>query len=299
MQVRLGISPISWMNDDLPEISVDLTLEECFAEARGAGYAGVEYGRRFPSTVETLGPLLAGADLSLVSGWFSGELLAGDLAREIDRLQPQIELFRELGAPVLFYGETHRSVQGARNTPMSARPRLEEEDFGHYGRNLTRLAEHCADQGVMFSFHHHVGTVIEDMRDVDRLMAHTGEAVGLLFDAGHMLLAGDDPMEMVGRYGSRINHFHAKDVRADILGRVDRDSWSFLDAVLAGAFTVPGDGCINFDLACRLLLDVGYEGWAVVEAEQDPANAPPAEFALKGRITLEAALRRAGYEVIG
>ena len=297
MRLSLGISPIAWMNDDLPEISVDLPLEVCLAEARKAGYTGVESGRRFPDKPEVLGPILADAGLALASGWYSGEMLSGDLAREKDRIASQLEMFRALGAPVIVYGETFGSVQGERATAMNQRPVLDEDQFRTYGRNMTALAEHCVENGVPLSFHHHVGTAVEDLRDVDRLMSCTGEAVGLLHDAGHMLLGGGDPIELALLHGFRINHFHAKDVRADVLAKIERDTWSFLDAVLAGVFTVPGDGCIDFNAICNILSKFGYTGWAVVEAEQDPAMAPPAKYAGMGREELYRVARKAGYQI--
>ena len=177
------------------------------------------------------------------------------------------------------------------------RRRLSDDEIRVYGRRLTRFAEHCAEQGVPLGFHHHMATAIETEDDLDRLMNATGEAVGLLYDAGHMRFAGGDVLRVIDRHGGRIVHVHAKDVRGPVIAGLDRDRRSFLDAVLEGAFTVPGDGAIDFDAVVQRLADVGFEGWFVVEAEQDPAKAPPAEYARIGHRALTGALRRAGYAI--
>jgi len=142
-----------------------------------------------------------------------------------------------------------------------------------------------------------MGTAIETEQDLNLLMEHTGEAVHLLFDAGHMAFAGGDPLRVIGQHGQRIIHVHAKDIRADVVNGLDRSRESFLDAVLKGAFTVPGDGSLDFNAIVRSLADQGYEGWFVVEAEQDPVKAPPYEYACIGHKALSSALNAAGYTV--
>ncbi len=298
MKARLGVAPIAWSNDDLPELGGDTPLETCLAESRLAGFAGTETGGKFPKTAAELGPILKQHDLALVSGWFSGRLIEVSVEEEMDRIAAQLALFRELGASVIVYGETSGTVQNRRDAPLDSRPRLADDEIAAYGRKLTRLAEHCAEAGVPIAFHHHMGTVIENAAEVDALMAATGEAVGLLFDSGHMLFAGGDPVGMAARHGRRINHVHAKDVRAEVLARVDWAKWSFLDAVLEGVFTVPGDGMIDFDAIARTLAGAGYEGWVVVEAEQDPVKADPLTYARIGHAALSKALTGAGYEII-
>jgi inosose dehydratase len=188
-------------------------------------------------------------------------------------------------------------VQNKRDVPLARRPRLDDEQLRAYGRKLTRFAEHCHDEGVPLSFHHHMATAIETEDDVDRLMNWTGEAVGLLFDTGHMTFAGGDPLRMARRHGARINHVHAKDIRKNVLGALDPKKSSFLDAVLAGVFTVPGDGMIDFRRVAELLADIHYEGWIVVEAEQDPAKANPLKYARIGHGALSEALDQAGYTI--
>jgi inosose dehydratase len=299
MKAKLGIAPIAWSNDDLPELGGDTPLEACLTESRAAGYSGVETGGKFPKTSAELGPILESYGLHLASGWYSGTVLDNDLEAEKDRARAQLALFRDLGAACLCYGETAGTIQNKRNAPLNTRRRLSDDQIRTYGRKLTTFAEFCAEEGVPLGFHHHMATAIETEHDLDRLMAATGDAVKLLYDAGHMAFAGGDVLRTIDKHGSRIVHVHTKDVRADVIAGLDRDRDSFLDAVLAGAFTVPGDGSLDFAAIVRRLADVGYEGWFVVEAEQDPVKAPPLEYAIIGHKTLVAALQAAGYTIEG
>lgn len=301
MKARLGIAPIAWSNDDLPELGGETTLETCLGESRDAGFSGVETGGKFPKTAVELRSKLDAYGLKLASGWYSGTVLDApdDLVEEKDRVAAQLALFRELGAACLAYGETAGTVQNKRGAPLATRRRLSEDEIKAYGRRLTRFAEHCAEAGVPLAFHHHMATAIETERDLDLLMRHTGSAVGLLYDAGHMRFAGGDVLRVIDSHGKRIVHVHAKDVRGPVIAGLDRERQSFLDAVLEGAFTVPGDGAIDFAAVCRRLADAGYQGWFVVEAEQDPAKAPPAEYARIGHRALSAALVAAGYQIEG
>jgi inosose dehydratase len=248
-----------------------------------------------------LRPILQAYGLQLASGWYSGTVLDApdDLAEEKAKVAAQLELFRSLGAACLAYGETAGTIQNQRHAPLAGRRRLSEDQIKVYGRRLTRFAEHCAEAGVPLGFHHHMATAIETEDDLDLLMRHTGEAVGLLYDAGHMRFAGGDELRVIDKHGKRIIHAHMKDVRGPVIAGLDRTKQSFLDAVLEGAFTVPGDGAIDFTAVVQRLANVGYEGWFVVEAEQDPVKAPPAEYARIGHRTLTAALARAGYTVEG
>src|SRR5262249_36623924 len=235
--------------------------------------------------------------LALVSGWFSGELLKRTVKAEQARILAQMETFKALGAPVLIYAETTGTVQNKIDIGLSKRPRLADEDFREYGRKLTQLAEWMADFGVPMTYHHHMGTVIEVQREIDLLMANTGAAVGLLLDTGHLVFAGGDVAATTRKHGRRINHVHCKDLRWDVVKAVRQKDQSFLAAILDGVFTVPGDGFIDYHAFARLLADIGYEGWVVVEAEQDPAKAPPLEYSRMGHRHLTAAFEAAGYQI--
>ena len=296
--IRLGIAPIGWSNDDLPELGGDITLEQCLREARAAGYAGVEKGGKFPLDPKVLGPILEEHGLRLVSGWFSGELRQGSIEREQRRIAQQLALYQALEVPVMVYAETTGTVQGAIDAPVAARPRMPEEEFKRYGDRLTELAEWLRAEGCPMTFHHHMGTVVETEREVDLLMARTGDAVGLLFDTGHLHFAGGDVLATARRHGKRINHVHCKDVRADVLARLKAENWSFLKGVVEGVFTVPGDGAIDFGQVATALAEVGYSGWVVVEAEQDPSKANPLEMARIGHKALTEAFTKAGFTIV-
>jgi inosose dehydratase len=294
MPVRLGINPIGWTNDDLPELGDDIPLETCLAEARAAGYEGVELGRKFPRQAAALGPILARHGLALVSGWYGAELRRRAVKAELAAAEPHVALLTELGSPVGVFAEVSDSVHGRRDVPLSRRPRLAEAEWPRFGEALTEVAEALRGRGVRLAYHHHVGTVIETEGEIDRLMAVTGEAVGLLLDTGHLTYAGGDPARVARRHAGRIVHVHCKDVRPAVLDEVRRRDRSFLDAVLAGVFTVPGDGAVDYPAVLRALAGAGYAGWLVVEAEQDPAVAHPLTYARMGHAYLSRTAADAG-----
>ena len=296
-EIRLGIAPIGWSNDDLPDLGGDITLEQCLSEARAAGYVGVEKGGKFPMDPKVLGPILEEHGLRMVSGWFSGELRHGSIEREQRRIARQLELYQALDVPVMVYAETTGTVQGALDVPVADRPRMAEEEFKSYGDKLTELAEWLRAERCPMTFHHHMGTVVETAEEVDLLMSRTGDAVGLLFDTGHLYFAGGDVLATARRHGRRINHVHCKDIRADVLARLKAENWSFLKGVVEGVFTVPGDGTIDFGSFAKVLAEIGYSGWVVVEAEQDPAKANPLEMARIGHRTLTEAFGQAGFTI--
>ena len=297
MKARLGIAPIAWSNDDLPELGGHTTLETCLSEARKAGFSGVETGGKFPKQAAVLGPILKAHGIGLCGGWYSGTLLDNDIEAEKDRIAQQITLFKALGAPCIVYGEVSRGIQGDRTAPLNTRHRLDEAQIRTYGHKLTEFAAWCADQGMPIAYHHHMAAVIEAEADLDLLMNHSGAALPLLYDPGHMAFAGGDVLRVIDNHASRISHFHAKDIRADVVGGLDRSKDSFLDAVMKGAFTVPGDGSLDFGALVGRLADNGYEGWFVIEAEQDPIKAPPFEYACIGHREMVRVLTKAGYYI--
>ena len=294
MPVRIGINPLTWTNDDMPELGGDTPLETCLAEAREAGYEGIELGCKFPRTAAELGPILGRHGLSLVSGWYSANLVEHSVEEEIAAVEEHLTLLADMGCGVMVFAEAMGSTYGDREAPISTRPMLADGDWAPYGERLTRMAEHLAARGVAMAFHHHMGTVIETEAEVDRLMACTGDAVGLLLDTGHLTFAGADPAAVAARHGGRINHVHCKDVRADVLGKARGGDMSFLDAVLDGVFTVPGEGAIDFTAVLTALRPFAYSGWLVVEAEQDPAKAHPLTYARMGYDGVRSALAAAG-----
>lgn len=298
MKAKLGIAPIAWSNDDLPELGGETPLETCLSEARGAGFTGIETGGKFPRDADALNNVLNAHDISLCGGWYSGGLLDNELEKEKDLILAQLELFKAVNAPCLVYGECAGTIQGDQSAPLNTRRRIDDADMRPYGHRLTKLAEWCAEQGMPIAFHHHMAAPVETEHDLDRLMNHSGEALNLLYDPGHMGFAGGDVLRVIDNHGPRITHFHAKDIRRGITETLNRDRESFLDAVLKGAFTVPGDGSLDFGALTQRMADIGYEGWFVVEAEQDPAKAPPLEYAKIGYAELVRVLGNAGYDII-
>jgi inosose dehydratase len=297
MKAKLGIAPIAWWNDDLAELSDDVSLEECLRQASVAGFTGMETGRRFPMNMGELGPILARYGVSVCGGWFSGRLLDGDIEAEKDRVREQLDFFVAAKAPCIVYGETARSIQGDRSKPLATKPKLSENEIKVYGRKMTEFAEWCAGEGMPIAYHHHMAAAIETEPELDLLMAHSGEALPLLFDAGHMAFAGGDVLRVIDKHHQRISHVHTKDIRRGVVDKLDRTRESFLDAVVKGAFTVPGDGSLDFAAIVGRLASHSYEGWFVVEAEQDPKLNPPLEMAKKGHFELLRVMALAGYEV--
>jgi inosose dehydratase len=298
MPVEIGINPITWTNDDMPELGGDIPLETCLAETREAGYAGTELGGKFPRTAAALGPILARHELKLVSGWYDGRMLEHEVEQEFSNVLPHLTLLRDLGAKVVVYADTSRRAEGDLFKPASHRPKLADADWKEYGKKLTALAERMAAFGVGMAFHHHMGTIVQTDHEIDLLMANTGTSVGLLYDTGHCLFAGGDPAALLQRHLDRVVHVHCKDARRAVLERALAEDMSFMDAVLAGVFTVPGDGCIDFTPLLRRLREHGYEGWLVVEAEQDPRIAHPLTYARMGFQNLSKMAREAGLTVL-
>lgn len=282
MAVQLGINPLTWTNDDLPTLGAETPLETCLTEGKQAGFAGFELGNKFPREASVLGPILAKHDLKLVSGWYSLELLTRSVEEEIEAVQSHLTLLRELGATVMVACEVTNCIHGAQETPVHLRPEFPADRWEEYGKKLTEFARYTQSQGVQIAYHHHMGTVIETEQDVDNLMKHTGPEVGLLLDTGHLTFAGADPIAVAERWAERINHVHCKDIRADVLADCKNRKLSFLNSVLNGVYTVPGDGCIDYPAVFKVLKAANYSGWLVVEAEQDPAVAHPLTYATMG-----------------
>jgi inosose dehydratase len=286
LDVRIGINPISWSNDDLPSLGGETSLETALSEGKAIGYEGFELGNKFPREPKALASVLGRHGLACVSGWYSGRLARRSVAEEIEAVGPHLDLLAKTGSTVMVYGEVADSIQGA-DAPLCQRPRfVRPEQWSAYGERLTAFGRHLLAHGVRLAYHHHMGAYVETPSDVDRLMEVTGDEVGLLFDSGHMTFAGGDAVAMLGKHVARVCHVHCKDVRPYVIRLARNRNWSFLESVINGAFTVPGDGAIDFPALLGILHDHGYRGWLVVEAEQDPAVAPSYEYAEKGFRTL-------------
>ncbi|MCP3443516.1 myo-inosose-2 dehydratase [Bradyrhizobium sp. CCGUVB14] len=297
MPIRIGANPIGWSNDDLQEIGGETSLETCLAEAREAGFEGMELGHKFPREPQALKAALAPFGMACISGWYSAELLRRDADEEMRHLRPHLDLLKAMGSTVLVFAETSNAIHGDRSKPLSQRPVMKAGDWAEFGRRMTDVAERTLAEGVRLVYHHHIGTIVESADDIDAFMAATGDAAHLLLDTGHATWGGADPAALARRYRTRISHVHAKDVRRAVMEQARREDWSFLDAVLGqgselGVYTVPGDGMVDYPSVFREL--PGYSGWVVVEAEQDPRKAHPLTYARKGIAHLKTSLKEAG-----
>ena len=283
MSIKIGISPIAWQNDDLPDLTANYTMEQALEESREIGYTGVERGQRMPKDTDGLKAYLDKYDIALCGGWCSGATLVNDFDAEVAQISAQVEQFKALNAPCIVYAECSNTIQGDQGTPVNDRPTLSRDEIKAYAEKLSEVAKWSTDQGMPVAYHHHMGSIIESEDDVNWLMEYSDPAaLRLTFDTGHLLFGGGDVMATLDRWGDRVHHVHFKDVRPDIVKDVRDNRRSFLDAVIAGAFTVPGDGCIDFYAVGKALKGMDYSGWIVVEAEQDPAKAPPKEYSQKG-----------------
>ncbi len=297
MSVRLGINPITWVNDDLPSLGAGTPLETILSETRLAGFAGTEMGlasSRRPA--DQLRPLLRKHRSRAASGWYDGRILERTSTRS-GRNPAAHDSASRLGCSHVVYADTSRRAEGDLFAPISERPKLSEGEWPAYGKRLTALAERMADFGVGMAFHHHMGTIIETDAEVDRLMATTGSAVGLLYDSGHCVFSGGDPVSLLKRHVARVVHVHCKDAPERAARRARATDESFMQAVLDGVFTVPGDGFVDFATILSILHDAGYQGWLVCEAEQDPAKAHPLTYAKMGFANLDRMARQVGFTV--
>lgn len=297
LSVSIGINPITWTNDDVPELGGDTPLKTCLSETAEAGYAGTELGGKFPRDSAVLRPILDGYGLRLVSGWYDGRILEKDIEEEFEAILPHITLLRDMGCRHVVYADTSRGRHGAIFDPISRRPALSAEEWKPYGAKITAFAEKLSGFGVGMAFHHHMGTIVETDAEIGLLMQHTGEAVGLLYDTGHCAFSGGDPESLLRRHVDRVVHVHCKDVRPDMLKKARAEDMSFMGAVMDGIFTVPGDGAIDYATLLKILADRGYSGWLVVEAEQDPSKAHPLTYARMGYRNLKDLAEKAGFRV--
>lgn len=295
--LRLGVNPVVWTNDDLPALGDDISLERCLSEARAAGYAGIELGHKFPRDAHLLRGLLGAHGLVLVSGWYGGRILERGARGELAAAEEQIELLRSLGSSVLIYAEVSGCVHGARGRPIEARRHLERQDLEALGQELNAFAEGLSERGLELAYHHHMGTVIQTMDELERLLEVTGESVGLCLDTGHIAFAGGVPEEVARRFGARVRHVHLKDVRRNVVRAAASGPSSYLDAIVGGVFTVPGDGDLDFVPVLEALRDGGYAGWLVVEADQDPRLAEPARFARMGAAHVRRLAEQVGLRI--
>ncbi len=297
MSVKLGIAPIAWSNDDMPELGGDTSLEQCLSEASEAGFIGIESGGKFPKKSEELIPKLEAFNLSLCSGWYGANLRINSVDEEKVAIQDQLKLFKDCKAPCIVFAEVSGSIQGDPTKKLSTRPQMDPDEAKKYYLKISEIAKYLEDEGMPLAYHHHMGTVIETEEDTVRLLENTHESVKLTLDTGHMLFAKGDSLNILNDFSERLIHMHCKDIRKDVLDNSLKKDLSFRGAFLDGAFTVPGDGCIDYKPLFDVLKEKNYSGWLVVEAEQDPAKANPFEYAKIGYKYLSETLNKSKIEI--
>jgi len=298
MSIKLGIAPIAWSNDDMPELGGETTLEQCLSEASKAGFTGIESGGKFPKNSKELIPKLEKENLQLCSGWYGATLLKNTPKEEFKLMREQMDLFKDCKSPCMVFAEVTNSVQGDPKTPLSKKPQLSEDEWKLLISRINEISKMMLDENMPLAYHHHMGTVIETEEETRRLIESTSDSVKLLIDTGHMLFAGGNSIKLTEDFMERIIHVHCKDIRKNVLEKSLKNDSTFRQAFLDGAFTVPGDGCIDYKPFLTVLKDRNYEGWLVVEAEQDPAKANPFEYAKIGYNYLSKTAKECGFNII-
>lgn len=282
--ISLAIAPIAWTNDDLPELGAENTFEQCISEMALAGFTGTEVGNKYPRDTDVLRKALEMRGLRVASAWTSLFLTTKPFEETERDFIAQRDFLKAMGADVIVVAEQGHSIQGLDEPVFDNQPQFTDEEWDRLTTGLERLGELAAETGQRIVYHHHMGTGVQSAAEIDRLMENTDpEKVSLLLDTGHLTFAGEDPMAVAEKHFDRIGHVHLKDIRPDVLQRVKDEKMSFLDGVKAGVFTVPGDGFVEIQPVVKKFADSDYEGWFVVEAEQDPALANPLEYALMAR----------------
>ena len=285
-KVKLGIAPIAWTNDDMPDLGKENPFEQCVSEMALAGFTGSEVGNKYPKDPEVLKKALELRGVEICNQWFSSFLITKPFEEVEKEFRAQLAFLKAMGAKVIGASEQSHSVQGQMDTPIFGHKyEMNDEEWDTFCTGMNKLGKIAKEEyDIALTFHHHMGTVVQSLAEVDRMMENTDpEYVSLLFDTGHFTYCGEDPLEVVKKYVHRIKHVHLKDIRPEVVEQVKKENMSFLAGVRAGAFTIPGDGCINYDPIFKVLEDAGYEGYMVVEAEQDPAKANPLEYAIRAR----------------
>lgn len=282
--VHIGIAPIGWTNDDMPELGRENTFEQCISEMALAGYTGTEVGNKYPKDSSTLNDYLQIRGLSICNQWFSSFVISQPLATVEKEFRAQVHFLKQVGATVIGPSEQTYSIQGKPISIFTGKPIFTPSEFKKLTEGMNYLGKIAKDEGLKLCYHHHMGTGVQTMEETDRFLHDTNaDYVHLLYDSGHFAFSEEDPVAAVNRYASRIGHVHLKDMRADTFIKVKKTDLPFLEAVKMGVFTVPGDGSIDFPSIFAILDKNNYEGWMVVEAEQDPAKANPFVYAKKGR----------------
>lgn len=283
-KVKLGIAPIAWTNDDMPDLGSENTFEQCISEMALAGFTGCEVGNKYPrDNIPALKKALSLRNMQICNAWFSSFLLTKPYDEVEKDFTDHISFLKEMGARVVGISEQSYSIQGTDKSVFKDKYIMNDDEWARLCDGVNRLGKVAKDMGIALTYHH-MGTVVQTAAEIDRLMENTDpELFSLLYDSGHLAYCGEDYIGVLKKYANRVKHVHLKDIRPEVIDKVKKENLSFLEGVRLGTFTVPGDGAIDFGPIFDILADSGYEGYVLVEAEQDPAKANPFEYALKAR----------------
>ena len=296
MKIKLGIAPIAWSNDDMPELGGDTPIEQCLEEASAAGFTGIELGGKFPRNPGITNFLLNKYKLKMPGGWYGSLLRTRSAEDEWVAMQDHLNLLKLVNADVFVFADVSGSIQGDQTKRLSTRPTMEDDEFAEYCKKINDISNRLNDEGIPMSYHEHMGTIIQTENDVDRFMNNTNQNTFLLYDTGHLLFAEANYERVLKNYISKINHVHCKDIRQNILKNSLKNDLSFRESFLDGVFTVPGDGCIDYEPLFKILYENNYDNWLIIEAEKDPKKANPLEFAKIGYNYLSNTLKKINYE---
>lgn len=296
--IYYGTNPIAWTNDDDRSLGAHITLEQCLNEASQIGFDGIEKGHKLPTTREGIEREVLARGLQYISGWHSTNLLTQDIETEKAAMQTYLDLLKSVGSKVIIVCETSNAIHGADNIPVNNKPVLADGDWESFGAGIELLADYAMLQGITLVYHHHMGTIVESPEEIDRFMSVTGPATNLLLDTGHVYFGGGDPADVARKHIARVGHIHTKNVRKDVMFEVRKENFSFLEGVRRGVFTVPGDtdGSVDFDSILCIAAQANYQGWLVIEAEQDPDVYDPKTYQSMGLVALKEMARSSGLD---
>ncbi|MFT0847596.1 myo-inosose-2 dehydratase [Actinomycetaceae bacterium L2_0104] len=283
--IKVGCAPIAWVNDDMPTLGGETTYQQILSEVALAGYAGTEIGNKYPKDPAVLSGELELRGIKIAAAWHGCLLTTEPYEVEEAKFIAFRDYMAALGADCINICEQGHSIQGMRDKSIfDDKPYFTDDEWARLFEGLNRFGDLAAEKGLRLAYHHHMGTGVQTAAEIDRLMENTDpEKLKLLVDNGHLLFSGENPEEIVERYLDRIGHVHLKDIRPEIVEKARAEKLSFLDSILAGSFTVPGDGPTDFAALLQPVVDSDYDGWFMVEAEQDPGVANPLRYALIAR----------------
>ncbi len=283
-KVKLAIAPIGWTNDDMPDLGGENTFEQCVSEMALAGFKGSEIGNKYPKDTAVLKHKLDVRGLTICNAWFSTLFTSEPYEVTVKNFIAHRDRLHALGAKVIGASEQGNSIQGKPVSIFGEKPVYTDAQWDLIVKGFNEMGRLAKEKGMYFTIHHHMGTGVQTAEEIDKLMELTDpDLVYLLYDTGHLAFSGEDAIGVLKKYVNRVKHVHLKSIRQSVIDDAKAKGYSFLDAVRAGSFTVPGDGDFDFTPVFDILAEADYEGWVVVEAEQDPAKANPFEYAVLAR----------------